>query len=530
MFWRLRRRAMACCLGVLVVALASTACQPPRNTSTTPTTPTVAIDFATVDPTYIYDQLAYMTAHFQRREAGYDANLPASVNGHDEFAAYWAREIQSDLAGYAAKPVYDQFPTPGWRNRPPAVSAFNVEVTVPGVTHPEQVVVIGCHYDGEAISTQSANDDASGCAIELGVARGLATYWRSHHTLPASTLRFVIFDAEEQGLYGSSHYVNQTAAGDLNNIIAMFNEEQSGIAYPLRYLGRASSPIMPLYIFTSPLSDNDIYSFREQLSREQRAAISRFTTLQHQAAAPVFQKFRALGDDHATFHSDNGQDASLAIFTQADLANIQQSPDDIGSSDQLPFTLAGVPCVTYVGNATYYDANPPLGSYPYDQPEDTLQLMNTFANGSSAEAPTLELSLALPGMLTTWSLQQPGVLGSGAPDGRPVTAIGDIGQAIVDQPLPLTAQTVLPSSQFRFTWDFGDGARAAGSSVSHTYVRPGDYTLSLIVTGADGAPRTITKTLHVTAQPVTYVDPYQQSLLSGSPPSNPAAILPTPGP
>ena len=53
-----------------------------------------ASDFPTVDPNYIYDQLLYMVTHFQRREAGYDNNLPVNVNGHDEFAAYWAQEIQ----------------------------------------------------------------------------------------------------------------------------------------------------------------------------------------------------------------------------------------------------------------------------------------------------------------------------------------------------------------------------------------------------------------------------------------------------
>jgi len=78
---------------------------------------------------------------------------------------------------------------------------------VPGTLHPEQVIVIGCHYDGEAVSTQSAFDDASGCAIELGVAQALNSYWHSHHIYPARTLRFVIFDCEEQGIFGSFHYV-----------------------------------------------------------------------------------------------------------------------------------------------------------------------------------------------------------------------------------------------------------------------------------------------------------------------------------
>ena len=191
----------------------------------------IAPAFPVVDPQYIYNQLFYMGTHFLRREAGYDNNLPPTLNGHDEFAAYWTREIMHNLQGFGAQVRRDAFAVQGWVGRATTVPAVNVEVSVPGVTHPEQVVVIGCHYDGEAISTQSAFDDASGCAIELGVAKAMGEYWRTQRVYPARTLRFVIFDAEEQGLYGSFHYVNSTANGDLSNIVAMFNEEQNGIAH-----------------------------------------------------------------------------------------------------------------------------------------------------------------------------------------------------------------------------------------------------------------------------------------------------------
>lgn len=45
----------------------------------------VAEDFPAVDPNYIYNQLYYMVTHFQRREAGYDNNLPVNVNGHHRY-------------------------------------------------------------------------------------------------------------------------------------------------------------------------------------------------------------------------------------------------------------------------------------------------------------------------------------------------------------------------------------------------------------------------------------------------------------
>ncbi|HYT34668.1 MAG TPA: M28 family peptidase, partial [Ktedonobacteraceae bacterium] len=250
------RICCACCLFLLAISALLAIVSPISASASSPKSKSqhdALADFPTVDPNYIYDQLFFMATSFQRREAGYDNNLPVNENGHDEYAAYWANELVKNMAGFGAQVRRDAFPVAGWVGRPATVPAFNLEVTIPGVTYPAQVVVIGCHYDGEAVSTQSANDDASGCAIELGVARAMGIYWRSHHTYPARTLRFVIFDAEEQGLYGSFHYLNNTINGDVNNIVAMFNEEQNGIAYPLRYLGKMSNPLLPFYVDMSPL-------------------------------------------------------------------------------------------------------------------------------------------------------------------------------------------------------------------------------------------------------------------------------------
>src|ERR1700693_623007 len=336
-----------------------------------------------------------------------------------------------NMAGFGPQVRRDDFPVAGWVGRPANVPAFNLEVTIPGVTHPAQVVVIGCHYDGEAISPQSANDDASGCAIDLGVARAMGIYWRSHHTYPARTLRFVIFDAEEQGLYGSFHYLNSTVNGDVNNIVAMFNEEQNGIAYPLRYLGKMSNPLLPLYVDMTPLVNSQLYPNQDKLSSQQRANITHFRALMQQAVTPVFQQFQALGYQTLVYHGGSNQDVTQPVFAMDQRNNLHLENDTLGGSDQIPFTLAGLPCATFVGNSTYYDNNPPSWSYPFDQKEDTIPLMNTFDSGSSREAKALVLALALPGMLTTWMLNQPAMLGQATADKNPIAAISDIAQTVV---------------------------------------------------------------------------------------------------
>jgi LPXTG-motif cell wall-anchored protein len=489
-------------------------------------------DFPTVDPDYIYDQLFYVATHFQRREAGYDNNLPVTVNGHDEFAAYWSQELMHDLQGFGPQLRHDTFPVQGWQGRPAPVPAFNVEVSVPGALHPEQVVVIGCHYDGEAVSTQSANDDASGCAIELGVARAMGTYWRSHHLYPARTLRFVIFDAEEQGLYGSFHYLNSTINGDTHNIVAMFNEEQNGIAYPLRFLGKTANPLLPFYVDMSPLTNSGLYPAQSKLSPAQRDNITHFRALMQQAVPAAFAQFQAIGFQALTYRNDSNQAVSQPIFTPDQESNIHLENDTLGGSDQIPFTRAGLPCATFVGNTTYYDSKPPPWSYPFDQPQDTIQLMNTFASGNSQKAEALVLALALPGMLTTWMLHQPAILGdipvaAQAVGSAPVAAISDVGQTQVGQNISLYAEGNNNSNDLTYSWKFGDGATASGASVNHVYAAAGNYTLSLTVSSPRGS-RHISKLINVVTKPTSYANPYAGNAGDGNPPRNPAVILPTP--
>jgi Peptidase family M28/PKD domain len=494
------------------------------STSTITNREVTTHDFPTVDPNYIYNQLFYMATHYQHRSAGININ-----QGHDQFATYWSQEMVHDLQGFAPTVRRDNFQFDGWIGTPNVVAGFNIEVSVPGVTHPEQVVVIGCHYDGQITSTQSANDDASGCAIELGVARGLATYWKSHHLYPARTLRFVIFDAEESGLNGSFYYVNNTINGDLKNVIAMINEEQNGIAYPLRYLGKLSNPVLPLYIFTSPLQNNGSYGGRDRLTQQQRNNITLFNALMQEAVSAVFAQFRAMGYQMLSYHGGNHQDVLEPIFTPDQYNHIQMQEDTLAGSDEVPFTVAGLPCATLVGNFTYYASNPPPWSYPYDQPTDTIQLMNTFADGSSQQSQALTLALALPGMLTTWMLNQQEIVGTASIDQNPVAAISDIGATRVAKPLSLNASASFDpngnSNGMGYAWDFGDGTKGTGIEVTHIYKMAGSYTLTLTVSSPTGK-RTISKMLNVTTQPIA-TNPINLDQ-NGKPPSNPRVTLPIP--
>lgn len=489
-------------------------------------------DFAAVDPNYIYDQLFYMATHFLHREAGFDTNLPPDSNGHDEFAAYWTQEMRNNLQGFGAQARNDPFPA-GWAHRPGVVPGFNVEVTIPGATSPEQVVVIGCHYDGMGNSTQSAYDDTSGCAIELGIAKALASFWRAHHIYPARTLRFVLFDSEEQNLLGSFHYVNTTINGNLSNIVAMFNEEQNGVGYPVRYLGQLGNPLLPLYINVTPTHSNDLYSDIDTLPPAQRAKISRFRDLIRQAIPAVFQKFLELKYLGLTYHDGQGQDVSRPIFTPDQLSNVQEVDDTDGGSDEVAFTEAGIPNATMVSDASYYDDNPSPWAFPYDQPQDTIQLLNTFDMGGTHQSYALTLALALPAMITSWMLNQPDILGqvplAQLPAG-PIAAISDIGYPQTGSMQQLDAAASFdPGSgqnQLTYRWDFGDGQQATGRVVTHTYTQTGQYTIKLTVSSPRGT-RQVRKLVNIVEQPTTYPNQYRHPPRDINSP-NSAVNLPTP--
>lgn len=82
------------------------------------------------------------------------------------------------------------------------VASYNVIGELIGATKPEEIIVIGGHYDGHDIN-QSANDNGAGTAVIMEAARALA----KHKGQIDRTVRFIAFAQEEMGLIGSENYV-----------------------------------------------------------------------------------------------------------------------------------------------------------------------------------------------------------------------------------------------------------------------------------------------------------------------------------
>ena len=109
-----------------------------------------------------------------------------------------------------------------------AFSAMGLEVSVQGphlnvvgeligATTPDRIYIIGGHYDHLEGDRPGGDDNASGTAGVLEAARILSRY---HFD---STIRFIGFNAEEDGLLGSKDYVDNHVIPAGENIMGMIN-------------------------------------------------------------------------------------------------------------------------------------------------------------------------------------------------------------------------------------------------------------------------------------------------------------------
>ena len=132
----------------------------------------------------------------------------------DSAAAYIRRELAA--MGYTV----EELPFEAGRLR-----FVNLQATIRGTTRPDEIVVVGAHYD-TAGDTPGADDNASSVAGLLEIARRLAG------THPARTLRLVFFTNEEPPYFntewmGSRVYAREAAARR-ERIVAMLAFETLG--------------------------------------------------------------------------------------------------------------------------------------------------------------------------------------------------------------------------------------------------------------------------------------------------------------
>jgi carboxypeptidase Q len=153
----------------------------------------------------------------------------------------------------------------------PAYQTYNVVGEIRGSTRPEEIVLIGAHLDSWDLGT-GALDNGANAMMVLDIARQI----RRLGLTPARTIRFALWNGEEQGLYGSYGYTVTHAAELDHHVMASAYDIGTGRitgyftggrpALP-PVVDRALAPVAGLGPFThpdAPIVGTDNYDFMMQ--------------------------------------------------------------------------------------------------------------------------------------------------------------------------------------------------------------------------------------------------------------------------
>ncbi len=109
----------------------------------------------------------------------------------------------------------------------PDVESFNVVGEVRGSEKPDEIVLVGGHFDSWDPGT-GASDDGVGCVVTWEAARLM----KKLNIRPKRTVRVVLFSNEENGLRGGNGYRDAHAREASNHIFSV--ESDSGVFAPAR--------------------------------------------------------------------------------------------------------------------------------------------------------------------------------------------------------------------------------------------------------------------------------------------------------
>jgi len=229
----------------------------------------------------------------------------------------------------------------------------NVLGIIPGISKPNEYVVIGGHYDHLGIMKKEvyngADDNAAGVAVVLELARVLSNYAVKHP--PTRSIIFAAWTGEEEGLYGSDYFV-KTHQKMLPQIDIMLNLDMPGAGEWVNGKTRNNMYIedtahqyadgdQPTYTSTGKeWAPKLVYDVAQLLIREGKIV---------------------LGAAKTPYYKTSG----YALYSGVDDVKVVEY---IGRSDHEPFLLAGVPASCIFSGADKYPE--------YHQPGDDTALVD----------------------------------------------------------------------------------------------------------------------------------------------------------
>jgi hypothetical protein len=384
-------------------------------------------------------------------------------------------------------------------------TAHNIAAIVPGADHPEQMVVMGAHYDQTDGGPASTWDSQSGHASMVRQAAIMAEYWRKTGTRPSATMVWMSWDAEEAGTLGSQDWLAKNIASESapKRVRAYFNDDPCAAAFPAFYHGNPAVHV-PLVLQLADPSD-----------KEDKARFETFNT----SVQKVIDEFWADIDD--TVQTAAGP---MPVYTDADRDQIVPAIGGLllFGSDFSNFEAAGVPIYNMFDDilGPHADGNPGFSSEGISilhTVRDNIPTWNAFTDADQTGLTASDgwmTGLEFCASLYSRQMLQPTMAGAqaaspdplayfdalpnDAPKGKLVTF--DAGGTYQYASLP--TRTYVNDADLQYKWDFGDKSpEQFGKVVKHAYSRIGLFDAKLTVTNRDtGASDTMTLQIKVVAE------------------------------
>ncbi len=441
-------------------------------------------------------------------------------NNQLEYLDYYEHTMETMLADFGVTVHRYPFFSPGTGSRGAALDAsggqaYNIAAVVPGTDHPEETVIVGAHYDFTDSGPAAAWDSQEGHAEIIRMAYIMSDYWRKTGTRPSATIKFMPWDSEESGTFGSRDYVaNNIPPGETDELRAYFNVDPCAGAYPAFKDGNFTERVPEVLQLADPAAweaQPEIKAKMEAFNAKAETVVDEVLEyLDDSVTTPSGEVPIFVSDAEATAGNDGKQavstsDRSMFVTALGGLAAF--------SSDYANFEAIGVPVFNLFPDlfGPHADLTPASGEgiTILHTNNDNLTRINRLTSGLADPLPVPDPTgmFASEGwakgqemcaQMESWGMLQPEMAGAQTSGTNPVAYFEALpNEALVNQAVNFdangsyeyanaTTRALQPDSALTFQWDFGDGSTGTGRIANHTYTAIGKYTAKLTVSGPGG--------------------------------------------